>query len=497
MTYFNNLGQARVGWRIPSGGVTPSTLWTSVYGVWNADTLGTSLDTSIYGVYNGDNVNDTSGNARNGTNVNNVTFTTGKVGNAFTFNGSNYVSLPNNSLNLTDSGSNAYSISLWVKFTDNSGLPQGLLTNLMQSGSNAWGWMIWYYNNQIYFTRRAGTNVSYDLVTPSSPAISANVDYNVVVTRKNGSTKIFINGILVASDTSTVDTVYTTTHYPLIGGRQTYATPVYEWYAKNGTKIDAVNVWTKELTSGEITSLYNDGAGAEYPFSTQTLPTYNDAVGTNHGTTPSSTLTGGVPGPSFTTGKIGKAFNFDGINDYVALPDNSLNFTGNFSYSFWIKSTNTSSFTAIISNIENARSPFGFSHGYWYRLNSGKIQASYSDGNNSTEFLTTSVGSVSNGSWNHVVITFNKTNSTTGVKIYINGNIDTTGIPPNTGGTALPIGYSSPMKACIGALYFNGAQSNFLPNGTSIDALSAWNKELTASEITELYNSGNGKQYPN
>ena len=100
MTYFNAQGQGRVGWK--SGVIAPtpvnvSSLWTSVFGVWNADTLGTSLDTSIYGVYNGDNVNDTSGNARNGTNVNNVTFTTGKVGNAFTFNGSNYIQLPNSS----------------------------------------------------------------------------------------------------------------------------------------------------------------------------------------------------------------------------------------------------------------------------------------------------------------------------------------------------------------------------------------------------------------
>jgi hypothetical protein len=36
-----------------------------------------------------------------------------------------------------------------------------------------------------------------------------------------------------------------------------------------------------------------------------------------------------------------------------------------------------------------------------------------------------------------------------------------------------------------------------LANGTKIDTFNIWNKELTQSEITELYNSGNGKQYPN
>ena len=30
-----------------------------------------------------------------------------------------------------------------------------------------------------------------------------------------------------------------------------------------------------------------------------------------------------------------------------------------------------------------------------------------------------------------------------------------------------------------------------------LDGVNMWNRELSASEITELYNSGNGKQYPN
>jgi len=108
------MAQTKVGWRpyVATTTTTESTLLTSIYGVWNGDTLGTSLDSNIYGVYNGDNVNDSSGNARNGTNVNGVTFTTGKVGNALTFNGSsNYVALPNSSFDFTGD----FSISTWVK----------------------------------------------------------------------------------------------------------------------------------------------------------------------------------------------------------------------------------------------------------------------------------------------------------------------------------------------------------------------------------------------
>ena len=481
----NQYGQVKLGVRIPP---LVSPLWNSVFGVWNADTLGTSLDTSIYGVYNGDNVNDTSGNARNGTNVNNVTFTTGKVGNAFTFNGSsNYVAFPNSSFDFTGE----FSISTWVKIPSAPSAAGFIFHNGNYDVATSYGYGLRVNPNRtisFYISSTGGAST-----VTSTTTLALDTWYHVTVKRDSVAKRsdLYINGIFEVQETNVNITIGYGTRaiQPAIGAYRQNNQGVLSVSNYLNGQVDALTIWNKKLTEAEITSLYNTGTGAEYPFSSQTLPSPNDAVSTNHGTL--------MNGCTFATGKIGQAFTFDGVNDYVALPDNSLNFTGNFSYSFWIKSTNTSSFTAIISNIENARSPFGFSHGYWYRLNSGKIQASYRDGNNSTEFLTTSVGSVSNGSWNHVVITFNKTNSTTGVKIYINGNIDTTGIPPNTGGTALPIGYSSPMKACIGALYFNGAQSNFLPNGTSIDALSAWNKELTASEITELYNSGNGKQYPN
>ena len=89
-----------------------SSLLTSLYAVYNADTTGSSsLKTSLFAAYNGEsNANDSFG-ANNGTAVGGLTYTTGKIGNAFTFNGSNaYVSLPDNSLNFTGD----FSISLWV-----------------------------------------------------------------------------------------------------------------------------------------------------------------------------------------------------------------------------------------------------------------------------------------------------------------------------------------------------------------------------------------------
>jgi len=54
------------------------------------------------------------------------------------------------------------------------------------------------------------------------------------------------------------------------------------------------------------------------------------------------------------------------------------------------------------------------------------------------------------------------------------------------------------MYASIGAFKYGvSSVSEYQANGNKIDAVNVWQKELTQSEITELYNSGNGKQYPN
>jgi hypothetical protein len=472
----NQYGQVKLGVRIPP---LVSPLWNSIFGVWNADTLGTSLDTNIFRVYNGDNVNDTSGNAQNGTNVGGVTFTTGKVGNAFTFNGSNYVTLPNNSLN---SLTGDFSISCWVNMSSIGGA-QVFLSTYQAIGGVEYGFWFRVINGFQFSVYNGPTRID---TNPSGGAISTNTWYHVVITKTSSQIKWYINGVADNVFNGTYNIPYhPTSNVAAIGALHKWNGTDTVQYMSNGSKLDGLTVWNKVLTATEVASLYNTGTGAEYPFSSQTLPSPNDAVSTNHGTL--------MNGCTFAAGKIGKAFTFDGINDYVALPDNSLNLTGAFSYSFWIKASNTTDYTIIVGNVQNPRGSYSHVHGYQYWLSAGKLQTGYNNGVGISVGQTTTA-TIANGAWNHVVATYNPNNATTGSKVYINGTLDsqTTSL-----GLVNPIGYSSPMKACIGARNFNGSTLTFLSNGTSIDALSAWNKELTASEITELYNSGNGKQYPN
>jgi hypothetical protein len=472
----NQYGQVKLGVRYVSAPLV-STLWGNVFGVWNADTLGTSLDTNIFRVYNGDNVNDTSGNAQNGTNVGGVTFTTGKIGNAFTFDGVNdYVALPNNSLNLTGD----FTISAWVNFATTGGA-KDILSTFTFFGGNYFGFEFYQYGSGLIFNIYNGTTTIASLPNAGAP-LSTNTWYNIVITRKASTgTKMYINGTLHVSNTSTQNPVYTTTNYATIGGSNLGGS--YVNLAANGTKIDGLTIWNKELTASEITSLYNTGTGAEYPFSSQTLPSPNDAVSTNHGTL--------MNGCTFATGKIGQAFTFDGVNDYVQLPDNALNsLNGSFSVSAWFKTASS------ISNVDNYILN-NISANTWFNNGNGFGVEQYGNTiyfiiyNNTNTYTELGVNyTFSTNTWYHVTATKLANGN---MNLYLNGSLVGTKVT-----SVNPTYLATVSKPCIGALNIPARLSvgYFAQSGFAVDALSTWNRELTATEVTELYNAGTGKQYP-
>lgn len=458
-------------------GAAISTLLTSLYAVYKATSVVTTLNTSIFRVYNGDNVNDTSGNAQNGTNIGSVTFTTGKIGNAFTFNGSNYISLPNNSLN---SLTGDFSISMWVNVV-NTGANQSLFSGKIYDGTNSYGIAI-VNNGYNYIQICNGTSTVTSLQEASSNPYGT--WYMVTVTRKASTgTKIYYNGTLSASNTSTTNPVF----HPTLAnkcaiGALDYSTSfggVY-YYCANGTKIDAVNVWNKELTGSEVTALYNSSSGLEYPFSTAiTIDSANDSLDTYNGT-----AQGGL---TYTAGKSGNAFTFNGTNAYISLPTNSFKFNSDFSICLWSK---------LAGNVVDIQTLFAnytyngtYSYGYvFYYYNNALTFEIY---NNSGVFqLNYTTGSLF-GNWKNVVIT---RKYSTGTKMYIDGVL----VASNTN-TQNP-NYHTTMTPAIGAHDYGPTFSNLVAyytrNGGLIDEVNTWNKELSSTEVTELYNAGTGKFYP-
>jgi len=464
------MAQTKVGWRpyVATTTTTASTLLTSIYGVWNADTLGTSLDTSIYAAYNAENNANDSVGTKHGTAQGSLTYTTGKVGNAFQFNGSNaYVQLPNNSFNFTGD----CSVSLWVNFPSMSFQNCQLIDNTCfdTSGVGTSGWRLYYLYGSLGFYNFRENNM---VLLESMQLNQANVWYHVVITTSSSGMKIYLNGSLSASNTTTQRPNYPNTVSTKLGASRSNN----QFFTG---KMDGVTVWDKSLTANEVTNLYNLGTGVEYPFSSKTLPSPNDAVSANHGTL--------MNGCTFAAGKIGQAFTFDGVNDVVTLPTNTMKFTNNFTISLWFN-VNASD-GMLFSNYHNDGSG---DYGYFLHKTGSNLRWQvYSSGNLNNKTVT--IPSYVTNTWFHVVVTANNTvENGFSNAIYINGSLAGYNTYMDN------IRYHSTINhyPSIGAMYYGSSPTISNPFNGKIDAVNIWNRKLTSTEITELYNAGTGKQYP-
>jgi hypothetical protein len=162
-------------------------------------------------------------------------------------------------------------------------------------------------------------------------------------------------------------------------------------------------------------------------------------------------------------GKIEDAILFDGSSNSV-VTSSGFSGSGDFSISFWVKPNSFSGYRGLISRVSELNIYINF-------------DGSLSVNNASSPSSIESVGSLSLGGWSYVAVI--KSGGTT--SLYINGSFiasTTQGISPSGG-------------FFIGS--FGGFQW-FLDGG--IDEVGIWNRALSPSEITSLYNGGAGLSYP-
>ena len=196
--------------------------------------------------------------------------------------------------------------------------------------------------------------------------------------------------------------------------------------------------------------------------------TPNDALGTYNGTL--------VNGATYGTGIINQGFSLDGVNDYVDLPVNMFKPTADFSINLWVKKSSTDGRIIQFSS----ESPYSGVILYTYSGNQFRVQI----GSSGTTGLFSS-GTISSTVMTMVTFVRDSVNNIN--YIYINGTLSnsfSSSLNPTYPATTIGrIGCSS-----IGTAFILG----------TIDEVSLWNtRAITSSEVTELYNAGAGKQYPN
>lgn len=202
--------------------------------------------------------------------------------------------------------------------------------------------------------------------------------------------------------------------------------------------------------------------------------TPNDALGVANGT-----LTNGA---TYATGKINNGFSLDGVNDYVSLGVvSAYNFgTGSFTISCWAYLTSDTYFKALLGIGGYSDTVNGFTI-YVKPTQKVEVWRRVDSGGTYTTIGSTADNSFTLNAWHHVVL---RRNSGT-IDIFI----DNTKTNIATGAT-----YSLGSATGTSLIGDNGFS---LPMPGKIDEIGVWGRDLSDSEVTELYNSGSGKQYPN
>ncbi|MFC2152862.1 LamG domain-containing protein, partial [Bacteroidota bacterium] len=199
-----------------------------------------------------------------------------------------------------------------------------------------------------------------------------------------------------------------------------------------------------------------DGLKSYYNFD-ETSGNLIDSHGTNDGT-----VYGGIT--TNITGKVNTGYDFDGSDDYIDLGTN-FDFTNGYTLSFW-------------ANIDVIGDDAFISQGYgiicW--LVSGQIRF-YQSG---SARATVSSSDVPLNQWFHIAFVWDQSTC----KVYINGAEKASG-----NCTAAP--YHPHISVKVG----HYSNTNYSYDG-SLDELGIWEKALSETEISELYNSGNAIAYP-
>jgi hypothetical protein len=196
-----------------------------------------------------------------------------------------------------------------------------------------------------------------------------------------------------------------------------------------------------------------------------------DSHGDNNGTNNGATR--GI------TGKINNAFDFDGDNDYVELPDDlGLNSPTGISIGGWFKLDSTSSEQRVLTlNAEEDNPYISFRLNLEGTANKIGVALHSSQGEIKLEHIGATLTE-----WNFIYITSVEGSN---AKLYVNGV---------ERDSSTDVGdYSRTTSAHKNYLGTSRNLNKYLDG--KIDEVGIWSRALTSSEIGQLYNGGDGLSY--
>lgn len=447
--------------------------------------LPAGLDTGLISYYK---LDESSGNAIDSvgdndlTNNNTVGYAAAKINNGADF------GTANTNKNFTISSAlgttgGAKSISLWVKLRTEISSGSYFLFNLREATNSTKTVIFYDYNSgtrQLIF-RREKDNVGADSLTYT---ITLGTDnwYHLVYTYDTTNIIGYINGVAVGSPTAASGNG--------TGGANEFKLGSDTSGSFTSAYMDEVGIWSRALTADEVSQLYNSNRALAYPLTAPTLyggvayykldessGNADDAIGardlTNNGTT------------TYAAGKINNGAVFNGTSQYFNLTAGTLGIANAWTIAGWF---NSDALTAQ-DKIFSCRPASGDANEIRLQIDDTDatklaIVAMHSSGSGTGYKVYRGDTELSNSTWYFGAATWDGTN----LKLYVNGEEETT--TKTVDGTLVMTDTSRPLG--IGSLSISASN---LWDGM-LDEIGYWSRALSSAEISELYNSGVGKQYP-
>jgi len=175
------------------------------------------------------------------------------------------------------------------------------------------------------------------------------------------------------------------------------------------------------------------------------------------------------------SGKVGGAYDFDGSDDYIVIPDSdNLDTSWNYSIEMWVYNRNGTKSYPTLFNRAGQSGTNGFFWTFTGGTNKTNIRFQYSNG---TDYLeTTFTNALPLDTWSHAIFTF--VNSTSELRLYING--------VQNGTTRTLTNYSAVDDGNFFIGVYQGTITSY-PFWGSIDEFRIYNKSLSASQVYQRW----------
>ncbi len=439
------------------------------------------LDSDLRAYYPLDNgsgttATDASTNGNNGTLTNGPTWTTGQIGGAVSFDGSDdYIGLPAKVFGIMPKGT----ASFWVKGT-NYTAGQHFIYEEGASFNNFAA--VWPSSSSSSMTLNVGGNTA---INTTKTNFSTGTWYQIAISWDGTTANVYVDGALDKSVAHGYSPSTTNGGLPQIGR---YLAGGSGGGYFNGS-VDEFRVYARVLSAEDIAELYRLVTPTGTDTSLKGYWSFNgkDMNGTTtaydrSGLGSNGTLTNG---PAITNSVIGQGLSFDGTNDYVDLgastPYQFANTT--FTVTGWFKSGPSDTGGVFVSQGGH------FTSGGWFvGLNgdtTGKLSGVIKNSDTGqTGQLSTRTG-FNDNNWHQfafVMTTNTSSYASNNILIYADGMLQSSTV--NSDSTSG--GYSlAPQTAKIGTRYT--ASDAFFAG--SLDEVRIYNRALTAAEIQSQYDT--------